>query len=184
MVPRKHPNRELSRRSLTPWRHVFLGRNPILIANKRINWARHRRLWRTAIACNGAGRPQRGQHPDTKFFVLKKIRIHAGHAGDQVQHVVIGKILDLLVPDMTRSRTSRDEQGDETIPRRLESQRHFESQHSAHTVTKKSDWIARRSRRLHHCEDFISQGGNTSERRQAIPVALPRVLDSDPLYVR
>src|SRR5271169_284233 len=68
------------------------------------------------------------------------------------------------------------------MPRRLESQRQFESQQSAHAVTKKGDRIVSRSRRLHHREDFVGEGGNTCKRREAIPIALSRILNSDPLY--
>ena len=66
---------------------------------------------------------------------------------------------------------------------RLESQRYFESQQSAHAVTKEGDRIVGPSRRLHDRKDFIGEGRNTCQRRQAIPVALSGILDSDPLYV-
>ena len=46
MVPRKHADRELCRRSIVPRRQVFLSRNSILISDERVDWARHRRLWR------------------------------------------------------------------------------------------------------------------------------------------
>ena len=65
----------------------------------------------------------------------------------------------------------------------LESQRYFESQKSAHAVTKEGDRIVNPSRRLHHRKDFVRQGRDTRKGRQAIPVSLSGVLDSDPLYV-
>lgn len=89
MVPRKHADRELCRRSIVPRRHVFLSRNSILISDERVNWARHRRLWRAVIAGNGAGGSQCGQHTNAKLFVRKKIRIRASHLGGEVTHVVM-----------------------------------------------------------------------------------------------
>ena len=66
---------------------------------------------------------------------------------------------------------------------RLESQRYFEGQQSAHAVTKEGDRIVSPSRRLHHRKDFVGEGGNTCELRQARPIALSGILDSDPFYV-
>ncbi len=72
MVPRKHADRELCRRSIVPRRHVFLSRNSILISDERVNWARHRRLWRAVIAGNGAGGSQCGNTPTRNSLCAKK----------------------------------------------------------------------------------------------------------------
>ena len=182
MIPGEHSVRELACRAVAPRCHVFRGDNPILVPDERVNRTRHRRPWRAGIPGNGTGGAQCGQHSHDEFFVGKHIRIHAGNPGDQVQYVMIGKTLELLVFDMAWSCTGRQKEGDDRVSCRLESQRYFERQHPAHTVTKEGDRFVGPSRGLHHRKDIVGQGGN-ARAGQAAPIALSGILDSDSFYV-